>query len=145
MRRVGWLFGRKKEGEPAPPPAPPKRPKIRRDVLELICQTARSQHPHEFGGLLRAEKGVITEILMLPGTVSGRTHATFQLHMLPIDFNVRGTVHSHPGSVPRPSEADLDLFRRYGTFHIIVAEPYTMQSWRSYDGRGNPVQVEVVD
>ncbi len=141
MSHVG-LFGRRKE---APPSPPSPRPKIRRDVIDLICETAKSQHPHEFGAVLRAEKGVITELLVVPGTVSGRSHAIFHLSMLPIDFSAKGTVHSHPGSVPLPSEADLDLFRRYGNLHIIVAEPYTTRTWRAYNGRGEPVQVDVVD
>lgn len=139
---MGWLFGRRKEPPPAPAPKPP--PKVRRAVLDFIAQVARSQHPHEFGGVLRVEKGVITEVLVVPGTVSGPTHALFNFHMLPIDFSIRGTVHSHPGSVPLPSDADLDLFRRYGTIHIIIAEPYTERTWRAYDGRGEPLRLDVV-
>lgn len=118
---------------------------MRRDVLDLICETAKSQHPNEFGGLLRREKGVITELLVLPGTVSGPTHAIFQFHMLPIDFSVVGTVHSHPGSIPKPSGADKELFRRYGNTHIIIAEPYTERTWRGYDGLANPIKIDVVD
>lgn len=119
--------------------------KVHRDVVRLFCETARSQHPHEFGGLLRAEKGVLTEILILPGTVSGDTHAIFQLHMLPIDFSVKGTVHSHPTPDPRPSGADRELFERFGSTHIIVAHPYTDRSWRAYNSRGEPVQLDVVE
>lgn len=143
MSAVGWWFGRRKTPEaPAKPVSPPK---IRRDVIDLICASAKSQHPNEFGGVLRAHKGVITEILLLPGTVSGQSHAIFQLNMLPIDFSVRGTVHSHPSGVPLPSGADLELFRRFGTFHIIIGEPYTPRTWRAYNGRGEPVRVEVVE
>lgn len=94
--------------------------------------------------MLRTEKGVITEVILVPGTIAGRTHAIFQFHMLPIDFSIKGTVHSHPGSVPLPSEADLDLFRRHGTLHLIIAEPYTHRTWRAYDGRGEPLEVEIV-
>lgn len=140
---MGWFFGRKKAE--AKPPAPRPAPKIQRRVIDLICEVAKAQHPHEFGGLLREEKGVISELLVLPGTTEGRTHATFQLHMLPIDFSVRGTVHSHPGSVPLPSEADRELFRRFGRIHIIVAEPYTPKTWRGYDGHGEPLRIDVVD
>lgn len=127
-----------------PAAVPPARPKIRASVIDLICESARSQHPNEFGGILRAEKGVITEILLLPGTVSGHSHAIFQLNMLPIDFSVRGTVHSHPSGTPLPSEADLALFRKFGNLHIIIGEPYTPRTWRGYDGRGGAVSIDVV-
>jgi proteasome lid subunit RPN8/RPN11 len=142
-QRVVWPFTRKpKEAKPPPPPSPLR---IRRDVLALIRETARAHHPHEFGGILRGEKGIITELLILPGTVVGSTHAIFQLHMLPIDFKVRGTVHSHPNGIARPSEADLELFRRFGARHIIIGAPYTETSWRAYDGRGDPLPQEIVD
>jgi proteasome lid subunit RPN8/RPN11 len=119
---------------------------VRSDVVDLICQAARANHPNEFGGILRADKAdVITDLLLLPGTVSGATHAVFQLHMLPIDFSVRGTVHSHPSGTPRPSEADLELFRRFGRRHIIIGSPYDRRSWRAYDGRGDAIRAEVVE
>lgn len=143
MIDVGWLFGRRKEPKPEPPAAP-RVLRIRRSALDLLCASARSQHPHEFGGVLRAEKGIITEVLILPGTVSGETHAIFQFSMLPIDFSVKGTVHSHPGGNPLPSGADLELFRKFGTRHIIVAEPYVPRTCRAYDGRGEPIRFEVV-
>lgn len=142
MKLLAW-WDRKRAPE-AHTPVQRRKGKIRRDALDLICESAKSQHPHEFGGLLRVEKGVITEIILLPGTISGETHAIFQLGMMPVDFSVKGTVHSHPGSVPRPSGADLELFRKYGSMHIIIAEPYTPQTWRAYDGRGDPMDMEVV-
>lgn len=136
------FFGRKKT---TAPPQPYWIRKIRRNVVRLICESAKSQHPHEFGGLLRARDGIITEILILPGTVSGETHAIFQLGMLPIDFSVKGTVHSHPSANASPSGADLDLFLKFGTTHIIVGMPYDERTWRAYNARGEPIELEVVD
>ncbi|MBW3581869.1 MAG: hypothetical protein KY455_02115, partial [Euryarchaeota archaeon] len=52
--------------------------KIRRHILELILQASKEQYPNEFGGLLRAEKGVIEELVLLPGTISGDSSAIFQ-------------------------------------------------------------------
>lgn len=139
---MGW-FGRR--AAPKEPPKPYWVTRIRRHVLDLILASAQSQHPNEFGGLLRAQKGVVTELLVLPGTVSGSTHAIFQLHMLPIDFSVKGTVHSHPSPNPSPSGADRELFARFGSTHIIVASPYNLRTWRAYNGSGDPIQMEVVD
>ena len=83
---------------------------IRRRTLKMILEASKSQYPEEFGAILRAKKGVIHELILLPGTVAGERSALFKLHMLPIDFTVVGTVHSHPSGAIFPSGADLDLF-----------------------------------
>lgn len=121
--------------------------KIKRRCLDLILESAKSVYPNEFGGLLRIDdekKDTIIELVLLPGTVQGETHAIFKLHMLPIDFSVVGTVHSHPSSNPRPSDADLQLFSKKGVIHIIAAKPYDYNSWMAYDYNGQVVDVEVV-
>ena len=121
--------------------------KIKRDCLNLILECAKSNYPNEFGGLLRADslsKDTIIEVVILPGTISGDSHAIFRLHMLPIDFSIVGTVHSHPSFNARPSKADLALFSKYGKIHIIAANPYNELSWKSYDYSGNEVVIVVV-
>ncbi len=118
---------------------------IRRDTLEMILEAARDTYPMEFGAILRAEGGVVSEILLVPGTIGGESHAIFQLHMLPIDFSVVGTVHSHPGPSARPSPEDLEFFQRIGHVHIIIAYPFSEESWRAWDRQGNPYELTVVD
>ena len=121
--------------------------KIKRKCLDLIFECAKSNYPNEFGGLLRVDsdsKDMIVEIVILPGTISGDSHAIFQLHMLPIDFTVVGTVHSHPSYSPHPSGADLHLFQKHGRVHIIVAKPFDMSSWRAYDYDGDEMDLEVI-
>lgn len=66
------------------------------------------------------------------------------MHMLPIDFTIIGTVHSHPSSNPKPSSADLSLFERYGKIHIISAHPYSTTSWQAYDYKGNAIKLRVI-
>jgi proteasome lid subunit RPN8/RPN11 len=117
---------------------------IDREVIEMVNESARANHPNEFLAVLRAEAGVITEILLLPGTLSGRTSGILSLHMLPIDLSVVGTVHSHPSRSNHPSGADLDLFRRWGRVHIITCFPYDMDSWRAYDIRGEEMTLKVI-
>jgi len=124
-----------------------KQWKIKRECLELILESAKSSYPNEFGGLLRVDvdsKDTISEIVILPGTISGDSHAIFQLHMLPIDFTVVGTVHSHPSYSSYPSGADLHFFQKYGKVHIIVAKPFDVSSWNSYDYNGNELEMLVV-
>ena len=118
---------------------------IDRGLLEMINEAARDSLPNEFVAMLRAEDGVIVELLLLPGTLQGEDSATLMMHMMPIDYSVVGTVHSHPGYSNRPSREDLELFRRYGYVHIITCLPYDEGSWRAYDGRGARRELPVVD
>jgi len=121
--------------------------KITQKCLDLIMESAKSSYPKEFGALLRVDskdKFTINELVLLPGTISGDSHAIFRLHMLPVDFSIVGTIHSHPSPLPYPSKADLELFRKHGKIHIIVASPFINSSWKAYDNEGNITQIKVV-
>jgi proteasome lid subunit RPN8/RPN11 len=118
---------------------------IRKRTLKMILEASKSSYPEEFGAFLRAEKGVIKELILLPGTVSGERHAIFRMHMLPIDFTIVGTVHSHPSGACYPSDADLELFRKYGWIHIIACRPYDRNSWAAFNIRGEETKLKVVD
>lgn len=135
------LFGRKKK------PLVPRQWFISKRCLDLIVASSRSSYPKEFGALLRVdeeEKTTITEVVLLPGTISGNAHAIFKLYMLPIDYSVVGTVHSHPSSISRPSMADLELFGHFGRVHLIVGVSASGQvSWRAFDHNGNIMDVQV--
>jgi len=126
---------------------PRKDWKITKTCLNLILESSKDSYPNEFGALLRVDdynKNIISELVMLPGTISGDSHAIFRLHMQPIDFSIVGTVHSHPSYSSNPSNADLELFRKHGKIHIIAAKPYTFSSWKSYDYKGNQIVVTVL-
>ncbi|MDM7912401.1 MAG: Mov34/MPN/PAD-1 family protein, partial [Methanotrichaceae archaeon] len=101
---------------------------IARDTLMFIMEVSRSSMPVEFAGLLQAEDGVITEVLILPGTESSRMSALIRLYMLP-NMKVVGSVHSHPSSNIRPSKQDILLFSRTGDYHIIVGPPFDETAW----------------
>lgn len=117
---------------------------ITRNCLDSALACATSSFPKEFGGILRSdEPGVITDLLLLPGTTSGARHANFQLYMLPADLGVMGTVHSHPSGALHPSAADLRLFRHWGRRHLILGYPFGIGSWRAYDGNGEEIHLDV--
>jgi len=125
-----------------------KQWKITRKCLTLIFESSKSNYPQEFGALLRVDrvdKNTIIEVILLPGTISGDSHAIFHLHMLPVDYSVVGTVHSHPSSIARPSDADLDLFNHFGRIHIIVGvSPFGDVTWKAYDYMGHIVLMEII-
>jgi proteasome lid subunit RPN8/RPN11 len=121
--------------------------KIERKCLNLIFEVAKSTYPKEFGGFLRVDsdhKNIISELIILPGTIQGNSHTIFKLHMMPVDFNIVGTVHSHPSTSFYPSNADYQLFQKHGKIHIISAYPYTYHTYKSYNNLGNIIQIEIV-
>ncbi len=120
---------------------------ISREVLETAIAAARESHPHEFIAMLgesKKRKNHIDELIFLP-SISGGVSAIIHMDMLPMGMRVLGTVHSHPSPYPYPSEQDLESFSKRGRVHIIIAYPYTMNSWRAYSSSGEPVTVRVVD
>jgi proteasome lid subunit RPN8/RPN11 len=117
---------------------------IRDDALKLMLASGKGALPNEFAGILRAYDGVITEVMVLPGTEQGARAALFQFHMLPVDRSVVGTVHSHPSGNYWPSGADLTLFDRFGTVHIICGFPFNMHSWQAYDSHGRARDISVL-
>ncbi len=119
--------------------------KIKKELLEGVCELAKETYPNEFVSALRAKEGLIYELVLIPGTQSSDRSAVFRIGMLPPDREIVGTVHSHPLPDPRPSGEDFFLFEKYGGVHIIVAYPYDMGSWRSYDSAGEEVKLEVMD
>ncbi len=117
---------------------------ISRKTLRMILEASRDMFPREFGAVLRADEGTIDELLLVPGTISGKHHAIFQLHTLPPDFAVVGTVHSHPNGVYEPSDEDLALFNKFGGIHLIVGAPYDESSWAAWTNKGQRVPIKVV-
>src|SRR5438309_10381818 len=99
---------------------------IARKTLRMILEASRDMYPREFGAILRAEEGTITELILVPGTVSGKRHAIFQLHTLPADFSVVGTAYSHPSVVYESSDDVLALFINFVAIHIITGYPYVV-------------------
>ncbi len=106
-------------------------------------ESAKDSHPNEFAAGMREIDGIISELILVPGTISGSQSAILQLHNLPIDYSIVGVVHSHPTPNFSPSEEDIEMFGRYGRIHVIAAYPYDLDSWQAYDQTGNVVELEV--
>ncbi|WP_292391114.1 Mov34/MPN/PAD-1 family protein [Methanosarcina sp. UBA5] len=117
---------------------------IARDTLNFILEASKSMAPQEFAGLLQEKDGIITEVLILPGTESSDSNAVFRLYMMP-NIKAAGSVHSHPGPNRNPSQADLHLFSKTGNCHIIVGRPYNNQSWTCYNREGKVIELPVLD
>jgi proteasome lid subunit RPN8/RPN11 len=114
------------------------------DTLNFILESSKSMAPEEFAGLLQEKDGIITEVLILPGTESSEQNAVIKLFMMP-NVKAVGSIHSHPGPNRTPSQADLHLFSKTGNCHIIVGYPYDRKSWTCYDKEGNVRELQVID
>lgn len=124
------------------------------DTLSFALNAAEQTHPREYMGFLRAEPAgslgldrdglVITDVLVVPGTVSDGSSARVSTTMKPNAPRSVGSIHSHPSGVLRPSDTDRRTFRR-GEVHIIIGRPYGWNDWQAFDSDGDPTDLAVLD
>jgi proteasome lid subunit RPN8/RPN11 len=95
-------------------------------LFEAILEGARNLYPREVILLLRGRKGKslieINDLVVPPLANYGRGFADIRLHMMPMDFSIIGTVHSHPSGNLTPSSTDLNHF--IGVVLMITAYPF---------------------
>lgn len=114
------------------------------DFIDGFNQSAKSTYPDEFICFHRTVDGVVSEIILVPGSVYGDSHSFIDEWMTPVDFNRSGSAHSHPGYCNEPSDADLDFFSHMGGVHFITCQPYDRTSWKAYNSSGEVVNLEIV-
>ena len=114
-------------------------------LLLDIMDVARDVHQREVILLLRGNRKdseiKITEYLFPPLGVGGRGFASFPAHMLPIDFTIVGTAHSHPSGNLTPSVGDLHNF--YGRVMMILGSPFTREAVRAYGKGGEELEIYI--
>ena len=120
---------------------------VNRSVIRSILDYAKACHPKEgillLKGSLSKSRITVNEVEIPPLAVHGFGFSNFPLHMLPLDFSVVGTAHSHPSGVLRPSITDLNKF--YGRIMIIAAYPYrSEENVAVFDREGRLIEYEVV-
>lgn len=118
--------------------------RIDKEVLGHILRTSSSFHPEKFAGVLLADGDEITEVSVLSEAFSSERSIMMELKMKPLSSNVCGSVHNHPASRARPSRADLSFFERVGDVNIIALPPYTENSWKAYNRRGQEINLNIV-
>jgi proteasome lid subunit RPN8/RPN11 len=121
---------------------------MRRELLQTVLEGARRLYPKESILLLRGKKRKdvieITDLLVPPLATYGRGFAHIPLHMMPMDFSVVGTVHSHPSGSFRPSNTDLNHF--FGVTLMIAAFPFKNETNVAvYNCSGQRLPLEVTE
>ena len=119
---------------------------IPRELLETILEGAKQLYPRESFLLLRGKKskGVISvsDLVVAPFAVHGNGFASYSPHMLPMDFSIVSTVHSHPSGNTKPSHVDLNYMM--GRVLMIVGYPYADERCVAvYDSNGEKLVLQV--
>jgi proteasome lid subunit RPN8/RPN11 len=96
------------------------------ELLDAIFEGARRLYPKETILLLRGKKSKdvirVDDLVVPPLATYGRGFANIPLHMLPMDFSIVGTVHSHPSGNLTPSDVDFNHF--FGRILMIIGFPF---------------------
>ena len=119
---------------------------IDKEVFMGMKSLAEENHPKEIVVLLRGNQSGndfhISEYLFPPFGFGSRRSASFPAYMLPIDFSILGTAHSHPSGNLSPSTGDMHNF--YGRLMMIFGPPYSMDNVAAYTNQGKAIPVKVV-
>ena len=111
-----------------------------------MLEFAIHKHPFEIIILLRGkvEEDIIfiEEFILPPFGSSGKKFAEFKPQMLPIDFSIVGTAHSHPSGSRNPSITDLNNF--YSRVMVITSFPYTRDRVTVYNSKGKKIDLEII-
>ena len=117
---------------------------MNQELLDTIFEGAKQLYPKENIMFLRGKKTKdllkITELVIAPLAVYGRDFANAPVHMLPMDFSIVGTVHSHPAGGLSLSNIDFNHF--YGRIMMIVNFPFAdKNNVAIYDSKGQILQL----
>lgn len=115
-------------------------------LLDAIYAGAKQLYPRESFLLLRGKKRkgtiAVSDLVVAPFAVHGLNFAQFNPYMLPSDFSLIGTVHSHPSGDLAPSYVDLNYF--FGRILMIVVPPFEGEECVAvYDSNGDPLPLQV--
>ena len=118
------------------------------ELLDSIFEGAKRLYPKETFLLLRGKKSKneihVLELVVPPLATYGYGFANLPFHMLPLDFSMVGTVHSHPSGNISPSSVDLNHF--FGRVLMIVGFPFaSAQNVAVYDSHGEKLQLIVTE
>ncbi|MDH5448023.1 MAG: Mov34/MPN/PAD-1 family protein [Candidatus Bathyarchaeota archaeon] len=121
---------------------------IKYSIFNSILESARTAYPREtillLRGKIRKDRIEITDLVIPPLATHGKGFSSFPPYMLPIDFSLIGTVHSHPSSVSKPSMEDLN--HSFGRIMMIVAYPFVgKENVAVYNRSGEKIVLQLTE
>ena len=118
------------------------------ELLDAIFEGARRLHPKETILLLRGKRSKdiirVEELVVPPLATYGYNFANIPLNLLPMDFSILGTVHSHPSGNLTPSDVDFNHF--FGRILMVVGFPFADERHIAvYNSHGEKLNLEIVN
>jgi len=118
---------------------------VDRGLLEEMLAFANERHPKEAVMLLRGsvdrEAITIKDYLFPPFATTNSISASYPIHMLPIDFSIVGSAHSHPsGSLEQSTQ---DIHNIYGRISLLMAYPYGLGDVVAYNKQAERLVIRV--
>jgi proteasome lid subunit RPN8/RPN11 len=119
---------------------------IQKNVLALLLQIGQDSFPNEFLAQLLHTNGIIDDISIIPGTITGPASAYIRDDVRPIMLDLAGTAHSHPNGVLRPSSTDIRSFAKFGgQCHLILGPPFSFDSWKAFHADGSLRTLDIIE
>ena len=120
--------------------------KIKSKAAAFIIEAAKSAFPREFIGLLKPDShGNVKEIHVFPGSQFNHFSSSVDFLQVPIASGYLGSIHSHPSKNNNPSKQDIFFFSRYGSVHLIICYPFTLETIAAYNSQGNRIPFQVCE
>jgi proteasome lid subunit RPN8/RPN11 len=118
---------------------------VDRALLEEMLSFARERHPKEaillLRGTVKKESITLTDYLFPPFATTNSVSASYPIHMLPIDFSIVGTAHSHPSGSLQLSTQDIN--HMYGRVSLLMSHPYGLGDVAVYNKQAERLPVRV--
>ncbi len=117
-----------------------------KEIVQMILESAKTLHPKETIFLLRGKTRKdmisISEIVIPPLATYGNGFANLPMPMMPIDFSIIGTAHSHPSGSLALSVQDLN--HALGKIILVTAYPYNgLEYFAVYNRKGEKLRLRV--
>ena len=120
---------------------------VERGLLGEMLMFAKERHPKEAVLMLRGkvsrESITITDYLFPPYATTNSVSASYPIHMLPIDFSIVGTAHSHPSGSLQLSAVDMN--NMYGRISVLMGFPYGLGDVAAFNKQAERLIVRVTD
>ena len=118
---------------------------VDRALLQEMLMFAEERHPKEaillLRGSVKKDEVTITDYLFPPFATTSSVMASYPIHMLPIDFSIIGTAHSHPSGSLELSSQDMNNI--YGRISVIMAKPYGLGDLAAYNKQAERIVIRV--
>jgi proteasome lid subunit RPN8/RPN11 len=85
----------------------------------------------------------LSDYLFPPYARTDSVSASYPVYMLPIDFSIVGTLHSHPSGSLEMSAQDVN--HMYGRVSLLTAFPYGLDDIAAYNKQAEKLTIRVTD